>query len=131
MWAVDILVRTSAKRPLAIFATWITQVKSPESHESLLVTKEHPFYTMLVLKDLLRHHFDVEDSWGEITLPWLLVNTHYPGLTKTHDAVYSILEIYGLFGTLAGLPYPLIDYSRAVEDVYTEWTSSTDWAKSH
>jgi hypothetical protein len=97
--------------------------------KALRSLKEHHFYTILVLKDLVRRHFDVEDNWGGITLPWLLINTHYAELTNMHDAIYSILGIYGLFGTLASLPYPLIDYPRAVEDVYTEWTSSIDYAK--
>jgi hypothetical protein len=44
------------------------RIMCPKSQESLTVTKEHPFYTMLVLKDLVRHHLDVEDSWGSMTL---------------------------------------------------------------
>lgn len=94
-----------------------------ESQESLTVTKEHPFYAMLVLKDLVRHHLDVEDSWGSLTLAWLLINTHYAKLTNAHDAIYSILGLFGLLGEFSGLPYPLQDYSRPVEEVYTEYTS--------
>jgi hypothetical protein len=93
------------------------RIMCPESQESLTVTKEHPFYTMLVLKDLARHHLDVEDSWGSMTLAWLLINTN------AHNAIYSILGVFELLKEFASLPYPLQDYSRPVEEVYTEYAS--------
>jgi hypothetical protein len=104
------------------------KILCPDTQEGLVVTKQHPFYTMLVIKDLVRHHFDIEDSWGRMTLPWLLVNTHYAKVTNAHDAIYSLLGVFTLFGSLGGLPYPLIDYSRPVQEVYAAYTSSIDWA---
>jgi hypothetical protein len=58
-----------------------------------------------------------------MTLAWLLINTHYAKLTNAHNAIYSILGVFELLKEFASLPYPLQDYSRPVEEVYTEYTS--------
>lgn len=96
-------------------------------HEKLAISMHHGLFILHILRKDVRHSFDVDANGRGKTLPWLLAATSYADVTKSHDAIYSLLGVYQVFNSFSELPYPAIDYNRPVEDVFVDYACIDAW----
>ena len=97
----------------------------------LTIPREHPLTILATIRDLIRHNYD-EDATAEVkTLPWLLAATSYAKVSRyPHDHIYALLGLHQVSGSFLGLPYPVVNYERSVEDVFIDYACIDDWTKA-
>lgn len=94
---------------------------------SLTISKSHPLYLLALMRQSIRHNYDEDANAVGPTFPEMLCMTSYGKVSKPHDAIYSLFGVYQVGQTLLGLPYPLVNYTRAIEEVMIDYACLEEW----